>query len=122
MIITIVLLHNWNKLSVNVTKRRKMMSRFTKSCIISSKKKEHVKVYYKQIFKLANCLQIKVTNTYLTIIFKVGLHRYILLLIVGMKWETLIEHKEAMVVTMKKLHQKAIIISLLFHIIRMEFV
>jgi hypothetical protein len=27
-----------------------------------------------------------------------------------------------MVVTMKKLHQKAIIISLLFHIIRMEFV
>lgn len=68
-IITIVLLHNWNKLCVNVTKWRKMMSRFTKSCVISSKKKENVKVYYKKIFKLTNCLQIKAANIYLTIIF-----------------------------------------------------
>ncbi len=51
-----------------------------------------------KIFKLVNCLNIKVIDTYLTIIFKVGLHPYILLLIVGMKWETLIEHKETMVV------------------------
>ncbi len=83
-----------------------MMSRFTKSCIISSKKKEHVKVYYKQIFKLVNCLQIKATDKYLTIIFKVGLHPYVLLLIVDMKWETLIEHKEAMVVIYEEIGPK----------------
>jgi len=46
-------------------------------------------------FKLTNCLQIKTTDTYIIIIFWVGLHPYICLSIARIKRKTLIEHKES---------------------------
>jgi len=45
-------------------------------------------------FKLTNCLQIKTTDTYITIIFRVGLHPYMWLSTFIIKRKTLIEHKE----------------------------
>jgi hypothetical protein len=48
--------------------------------------------------KLTNCLQVKTINVFLTTIFKAGLLPYLKLTIVGMKKDTLIEHKEVVVV------------------------
>jgi hypothetical protein len=38
---------------------------------------EHVEVYYEHLLKLANCLQVRTTYVFLTIVFKVGLLPYI---------------------------------------------
>jgi len=38
------------------------------------KEKERVEVYYKQILKLANCLDIMAMDTYFTVAFKAILH------------------------------------------------
>jgi hypothetical protein len=38
---------------------------------------EHVEVYYEHLLKLANCLQIRATCVFLTIVFKVGLLPYL---------------------------------------------
>jgi hypothetical protein len=48
--------------------------------------------------KLANCLQVKTIDVFLTIVFRVGLLPYLGLAIVGMKRNTLIEQKEIVVV------------------------
>jgi len=48
--------------------------------------------------KLTNYLQVKATNVFLTTIFKVGLLPYLKLIAVRMKINTLIEHKEVVVV------------------------
>ncbi len=50
------------------------------------------------MLKLTNCLQVKTINVFLTTIFKAGLLPYLKLTIVGMKKDTLIEHKEVVVV------------------------
>ncbi len=59
---------------------------------------EHVEVYYERLLKLANCLQVKTIDVFLTIVFRVGLLPYLGLAIVGMKRNTLIEQKEIVVV------------------------
>ncbi len=64
---------------------------------IKQEEKEYVKIYYKQILKLTNCLYIKAVNTYFIIVFKVGLHPYIQLSTIGMKHETLIKHKKVVI-------------------------
>jgi hypothetical protein len=42
-----------------------------------AKDNEWVEVYYKRILKLANCLQIKATNTCMTIVFIACFHPFI---------------------------------------------
>jgi hypothetical protein len=56
---------------------------------------ECVEVYYEHLLKLTNCLQVRATNVFLTTVFKVSLLPYLSLATVGMKRNTLIEHKEA---------------------------
>jgi len=50
-----------------------------------------------------NCLEVKTTNVFLTTIFKVSLLPYLRLATASMKRNTLIEHKEAVVVKMDML-------------------
>jgi hypothetical protein len=59
---------------------------------------EHVEVYYECLLKLTNCLQVRATNIFLTIVFKASLLLYLRLVIVHMRINTLIEHKEIVVV------------------------
>jgi hypothetical protein len=54
-----------------------------------------VKVYYARIQKLAHGLQVPTINSFLVIVFRVGLQSYLIIAIVGMKWSTLQQHKEA---------------------------
>ncbi len=46
---------------------------------------QRVEVYYEWIQKLANGLQIPTTNSFLTIVFKVGLESYIIIITTRMK-------------------------------------
>jgi hypothetical protein len=48
-----------------------------------------MEVYYERLLKLANSLQHKTIDSFLTTIFKFGLHPYLRVTIVGMKKETL---------------------------------
>jgi hypothetical protein len=50
---------------------------------------ERVEVSYEWIQKLAHGLQVPTTNSFLNIMFKVGLQSYFRIVIVGMKWSTL---------------------------------
>jgi hypothetical protein len=59
---------------------------------------EHVEVYYERLLKLDNCLQVKAIDVFLTTLFRTCLLLYLKLTIVGMKRDTLIEHKEVVVV------------------------
>jgi hypothetical protein len=58
---------------------------------------EHVKVHYEWLLKLTNCLQVKVIDVFFTIVFRISLLPYFKLTTIGMKWNTLIEHKEVVV-------------------------
>jgi hypothetical protein len=62
-----------------------------------------VKVYYEWIQKLANGLQIPTTNSFLTIVFKVGLESYIIIVTTRMKRSTFQQHKEATMLCEKKM-------------------
>jgi hypothetical protein len=53
-----------------------------------------VEVYYEWIQKLAHGLQVPTTNKFLTIVFRVGLQSYLIIMITWMKWSTLHQHKE----------------------------
>jgi hypothetical protein len=57
-----------------------------------------VEVYYERLLKLANNIQHKTTNSFLTNIFKFGLQPYLHVVTKGMKRETLQQHKEATLV------------------------
>jgi hypothetical protein len=59
---------------------------------------ERVEVYYEHLLKLINCLHVKATYVFLTIIFKASLLSCLRLAIACMKRNTLIEHKEVVVV------------------------
>ncbi len=59
---------------------------------------ECVEVYYEHMLRPTNYLQVKTTNVFLTTIFKVSLLSYQRLATAGMKRNTLIEHKEVVVV------------------------
>jgi hypothetical protein len=65
---------------------------------IQQKTTKHVEVYYEHLLKLTNFLKVRTTNVFLTTIFKEGLLPYLILVIVGMKRDTLTEHKEATIV------------------------
>jgi hypothetical protein len=59
---------------------------------------EHVEVYYECMLKLTNYLQVRATIVFLTIVFKVTLLPYLKLATTCMKRNTLIEHKEVIIV------------------------
>jgi hypothetical protein len=48
--------------------------------------------------KLANCPHVIEIDVFLTIVFRVGLLPYLILTTIGMKQDTLIKHKEAIVI------------------------
>jgi hypothetical protein len=54
---------------------------------------EQVEIYYEHLLKLANCLQVRATNVFLTTIFRAGLQPYLRLATIGMTRDTLIKHK-----------------------------
>jgi hypothetical protein len=64
---------------------------------------ERVEVYYEQIQKLAHDLQVPTIDNFLIIVFRAGLQSYLIIVIVGMKWSTLQQHKEATMLCEKKL-------------------
>ncbi len=64
---------------------------------IQQQTNERVKVYYECLLKLT-CLQIRATYVFITTTFKVGLLPYLRLANVGMRRNTLIKHKEVVVV------------------------
>ncbi len=53
-----------------------------------------MEVYYEILLKFANSLQHKITNNFLTIVFRSGLQPYFHVATIGMKRETLQQHKE----------------------------
>jgi hypothetical protein len=65
---------------------------------MKQEKNGRVEVYYERLLKLANSLQHKTTNSFLTIVFKSRLQPYLHVAIESMKKETLQQHKEAALV------------------------
>jgi hypothetical protein len=61
-------------------------------------KNERVEVYYDILLKLANYLQHKTINSFLTIVFKFRLQLYLCVAIASMKRKTLQQHKEVALV------------------------
>jgi len=59
---------------------------------------EWVDIYYEGLLKLANYLQVKVIGVFLTMIFKASLQPYFELATICMTRDTLIKHKEAIVI------------------------
>jgi len=57
-----------------------------------------MEVYYEYLLKLANSLQFKATYVFITIVLITSLLPYLQLTIVGIKQNTLIEHKEVVLV------------------------
>ncbi len=55
-------------------------------------------LYYEHLLKLANCLQVKNIDVFLTTIFKASLQPYLRLTITCMARDTFIKHKEAIVI------------------------
>ncbi len=53
-----------------------------------------MEVYYERLLTSINYLQVKATDVFLTIIFKVGLQPYLILTTSGVVRDILIEHKE----------------------------
>jgi len=64
----------------------------------TTKTTEGVEVYYERLLKLANFLQVKVTIFFFTIVLRASLLPYLRLTTASMKRNTLIEHKEVVVV------------------------
>jgi hypothetical protein len=61
-------------------------------------KNEREEVYHERLLKLANSLQHKIINNFLTIIFKYGLQPYLHVTRASMKKKTLQQHKETALV------------------------
>jgi hypothetical protein len=53
-----------------------------------------VEVYYEWIQKLAHGLQVPTTNSFISILFKMGLQSYFKIITIRMKRSTLQQHKE----------------------------
>jgi hypothetical protein len=60
-----------------------------------------VEVYYERLLKLANNLQHKISNSFLTIIFRIGIQPYMCVTIIGMREKTLKQHNEVALVCKK---------------------
>jgi hypothetical protein len=56
---------------------------------------ERVEVYYEQIQKSAHGLQVPTIDSFLTIMFRMGLQSYFKFVIVGIKGSTFQQHMEA---------------------------
>jgi hypothetical protein len=61
-----------------------------------------MEVYYERLLKLANSLQHKTIDSFLTIVLRFGLQPYLCVAIASMKKETLQQHKETTLVCEKK--------------------
>jgi hypothetical protein len=59
---------------------------------------ERIKVYYKCLLKLVNYLQMKAINVFLTSIFRTSLQPYLRLVTASMTKNTLIKHKEIVII------------------------
>ncbi len=59
---------------------------------------EQVEVYYECLFKLANYLQLKAIDVFLTTIFRICLQSYLKLVTTSMTRDTLIKHKEVVMI------------------------
>ncbi len=55
-----------------------------------------VKAYYEWIQKLVHGLQVPTIDSFVTIMFRTSIQSYLIIVIVGMKWSRLQQHKEAM--------------------------
>jgi hypothetical protein len=71
-----------------------MMKKFICNRGTSNNVGEWVDVYYEHLLKLASCLQVKATDVFFIIIFRVGLQSYLRLATTGVAKDTLIKHKE----------------------------
>jgi hypothetical protein len=74
---------------------------------------ERVEVYYERLLKLANNLQHRTTDSFLTIVFISGLQPYLCVTTIGMKRETLQQHKETTLVCEKRISKIEVINNLL---------
>jgi hypothetical protein len=61
-------------------------------------KNERMEIYYERLLKLANSLQHKIIDNFLTIYFRFGLQPYMRVAIACMKKKTLQQHKETTLV------------------------
>jgi hypothetical protein len=61
-----------------------------------------IEVYYEQVLKLTNYLQVRTINIFLITVFRASLLPYLRLTTTRMKRNTLIEHKEVVVVCEEK--------------------
>jgi hypothetical protein len=71
-----------------------------------------VEVYYERLLKLADSLQTPTTNNFFTIVFQSRLQTYLHITMMGMKRETLQQHKESTLTNCEEginLHLKHII-------------
>jgi hypothetical protein len=65
---------------------------------MKEEKNDRVEVYYDRLLKLANSLQHRTIDNFLITIFRYRLQPYLHVAIVGMKRETLQQHKEVVLV------------------------
>ncbi len=65
---------------------------------------ECVEVYYERMLKLANCLQVRTKDVFLTTVFKACLLLYLRLITAGMKRNILIERKKIVVICKESGH------------------
>jgi len=72
-----------------------------------------MEVYYERLLNLANNLQHKTTNSFLTIIFRFGLQPYLQVIIVGMKRKTLQQHKKIVLVCEEGINEVEVINNIL---------
>ncbi len=65
------------------------------------KETKRVEVYYERIQKLAHGFNIPTINNFLIIVFKAGLQSYFIIATIGMKWSTLQQYKEVVMLCEK---------------------
>jgi hypothetical protein len=70
---------------------------------MKQEKNERMEVYYERLLMLANSLQHKIINNFLTIVFKSRLQPYLCVATTCTKTKTLYWHKEATLVCEKEI-------------------
>jgi hypothetical protein len=72
---------------------------------MKEEKNERVEVYYERLLKLANSLQHRTIDNFLTTIFRSRLQPYLHVTTIGMKRETLQQHKEVVLVCEERIFE-----------------
>jgi hypothetical protein len=72
-----------------------------------------MEVCYERLLKLANNLQHKIINSFLTTVFRIGLQPYTCVAIIGMKEKTLKQHNKVALVCEKIIFEVEAISNLL---------